>query len=99
MMSIVHGLTFPGVFTPGGLLGAGPQTTAWLYIFWHGGFPLFVVAYAWYGTGESPTRRRGLALLIGMVSVCLLVGGFATIALKGEWLLPPVLAGDHYHRR
>jgi diguanylate cyclase (GGDEF)-like protein len=96
MMSIVHGLTFPGLFVPGGLLGAGPQTTAWLYIFWHGGFPLFVVAYAWYGAGESPTRRRGLALLIGMVSVCLLVGGFAMIALKGQWLLPPVMAGDHY---
>jgi hypothetical protein len=32
-------LSFPGVFAPGGLLGAGPQTTNWLYILWHSGFP------------------------------------------------------------
>lgn len=28
LMAIVHTLTFPGVFAPAGLLGAGPQTTA-----------------------------------------------------------------------
>jgi hypothetical protein len=39
-------LTFPGVFTPGGLLGAGLQTTTWIYILWHAGFPMFVIAYA-----------------------------------------------------
>jgi signal transduction histidine kinase len=39
-------LTFPDVFTPGGLLGAGLQTTNWLYTLWHAGFPLFVIAYA-----------------------------------------------------
>ena len=31
-------LTFPGVVTPGGLLGAGLQSTNWLYILWHAGF-------------------------------------------------------------
>nr|WP_258365367.1 MASE4 domain-containing protein [Burkholderia pyrrocinia] len=36
-------LTFPGVFTPTGLLGAGPHSAAWLWIFWHGGFPFFVI--------------------------------------------------------
>src|ERR1700730_4520139 len=40
-------LTFPGIFTPGGLLGAGlQQSTHWLYILWHAGFPMFVIAYA-----------------------------------------------------
>jgi hypothetical protein len=39
-------LTFPDVFTPGGLLGAGLQTTNWLYTLWHAGFPFFVIAYA-----------------------------------------------------
>src|ERR1700709_2248325 len=34
-------LTFPGVFAPGGLLGAGLQSTVWLYILWHAGFPTF----------------------------------------------------------
>jgi hypothetical protein len=39
-------LTFPGLFAPPGLLGAGLQTTTWLYILWHAGFPMFVIAYA-----------------------------------------------------
>jgi hypothetical protein len=33
-MIVPHALTFPGVFTQTGLLGAGEQTTAWLYVFW-----------------------------------------------------------------
>jgi len=45
-ITIVHGLTFPGVFSPTGLLDSGPQTTAWLYQIWHGGFPLCVLCYA-----------------------------------------------------
>ena len=44
--AIVHALTFPGLFAPAGLLYAGPQTTAWLYKLWHGGFLLFVLGYA-----------------------------------------------------
>ena len=45
-LTVAHALTFPGLFSPTGLLGAGPQSTAWLYMFWHGGFPLLVIAYA-----------------------------------------------------
>ena len=43
---VPHALTFPGVFSATGLLGAGTQTTSWLYCFWHGGFALFLVAFA-----------------------------------------------------
>ena len=56
LMTAVHALTFPGVFAPTGLLGAGPQTTASLYMFWHAGFPLFVLAYAGMKRHEG---RRG----------------------------------------
>jgi diguanylate cyclase (GGDEF)-like protein len=34
---------FPGVFTRNGLLGAGPHSAAWMWIFWHAGFPLLVI--------------------------------------------------------
>jgi len=44
LIAIAHALTFPGLFSPDGLLGAGPQSTAWLYMFWHGGFAVFVMA-------------------------------------------------------
>ena len=45
LMVIPWMLTFPGVFTSDGLLGAGLQTTNWLYTLWHAGFPIFVIAY------------------------------------------------------
>ena len=32
-------LVFPGVFVPGNLMG-GPQSTSWIWCFWHAGFPI-----------------------------------------------------------
>src|SRR6185503_17024332 len=48
-------LAFPGVFAPMGVLG-GPQTAAWLYVLWHCGFPLLVIAYA-ISKDRPPSRR------------------------------------------
>ena len=46
VMNVPHLLTFPGALTPGGLLGAGLQTSVWLAIFWMSGYLLAVVFYA-----------------------------------------------------
>ena len=46
LMVVSHALTFPGAFAPSGLLGGGLQTTPWLFIFWHLGFPVSVIGYA-----------------------------------------------------
>ena len=54
VITVGHALSFPGLFAPGGALGAGPQSTAWIYMFWHGGFPLFVIAYAWMRRVRPP---------------------------------------------
>jgi hypothetical protein len=40
-----HALSFPDAFIKGTLIG-GSQTTAWLWMGWHGIFPLFIVGYA-----------------------------------------------------
>ena len=45
LMIIPHALTFPGAFSPTGLLGAGLQTTASLYWFWHLLFPMALLGY------------------------------------------------------
>src|SRR5258707_6580003 len=50
-------LTFPGVFAPGGLLGAGLQSTSWLYTLWHAGFAIFVIAYAQF-ENAAPIKRQ-----------------------------------------
>ena len=46
VMTVGHALPSPGLFSSTGLLGAGVQSTAWIYMFWHAGFPLFVLGYA-----------------------------------------------------
>lgn len=56
-IALVHALTFPGLFAPTGLLGAGPQTTAWLYMIGHGVFPLCVLGYA-LSKGETGARMK-----------------------------------------
>ena len=91
LMSVVHALTFPGLFTPSGLLGAGPQTTAWLYIFWHSGFPLFVIAYAICSASPPPSwaNRSGLVASFGLVFV--LAGGLTLLATWGQ---APPSCGD-----
>jgi diguanylate cyclase (GGDEF)-like protein len=96
LMSTVHALSFPGLFAPTGLLNAGPQTTAWLYMFWHGGFPLFVIAYTWYGLEEQPAGGGGITILSTVASVVSLVCGLGLLATLGQALLPPIMQGNHY---
>jgi len=99
-IAVAHALTFPGLFAPGGLLGAGPQSTAWLYMFWHGGFPLAVTAYALLGNAPAapaPARTHGgLVVLATVFAVLAAVGGFTFAATAGHALLPAIMDGQHY---
>jgi hypothetical protein len=58
LILIPYALEFPGLFVPGGLLGGGIQSAATIYVIWHCGFPLFVIAYA-FAKGASRARRSG----------------------------------------
>ncbi len=94
LMAILHGLTFPGLFSPTGLLSAGPQTTAWLYMFWHGGFPLFVIGYAACGTDNNAPGSSRAATLVVPVLVIAGVCGATLLATRGQGLLPPIMQGN-----
>jgi signal transduction histidine kinase/CheY-like chemotaxis protein len=100
LMAVSHMLTFPGVFAPTGLLGAGPQSTAWMFMFWHGGFPLCVVAYALLKQERrEPSQERGRAGALVCMSVGMALGavcGFTLLATAGQNLLPPIMRGDHF---
>jgi diguanylate cyclase (GGDEF)-like protein len=96
LMSTVHALSFPGVFTPSGLLGAGPQTTAWLYMFWHGGFPLFVIAYTRYGLQPQPAGDGSITIASTVASIISLVCGLGLLATLGQALLPAIMQDNHY---
>jgi PAS domain S-box-containing protein len=93
LVTISHGLTFPGLFRPSGLLGAGPQSTAWLYMFWHAGFPLFVIAYAALNRDRRVSRR---IIPAAVATVVALVSGFTLVATAGQALLPAIMEGNHY---
>jgi signal transduction histidine kinase len=87
-------LTFPGVFTPGGLLGAGLQSTNWLYVLWHGGFPTFVMAYALL-KDVDPTRglwrgSAGAAILSSVATTAALVCAATFLVTAGDALMPRI---------
>ena len=46
LIALPHMAAFPELFSRDGLLGGGPQTSAWLDALRHGSFPLFVICYA-----------------------------------------------------
>ncbi|WP_374568308.1 response regulator [Ideonella sp.] len=99
-LAIVHAMTFPGLFSPTGLLGAGPQTTAWLYMFWHAGFPLAVLAYV-AQTRRAPEAahwpgRIASAVVGCVVLVLLLALGCGLLATLGREALPAVMQGNRY---
>ncbi|HYS17598.1 MAG TPA: ATP-binding protein [Candidatus Binatia bacterium] len=99
-ITVPHALSFPGLFAPTGLLGAGPQTTAWLYMVWHGGFPLFVIAYVLLGEAGRETGwtwgRPGGAVLCGVAAIAAVVGGITLLVTAGQELLPAVIQGARY---
>jgi membrane-associated sensor protein len=102
LIIIPHALSFPGAFAPTGLLGAREQTTAWLYVFWHGGFPLFVLGYALLRHGEEtgrpdwPIVRPTRALAIAVLAVAAIVAAFTAWAKLGHDYLPVVMQGSDY---
>jgi signal transduction histidine kinase len=96
-MAMIHALTFPGLFAANGLLGAGPQTTAWLYMFWHGGFPLLAIAYALEKDRPRPVALAPVVAILGAVAAVLAAAGaLALLATAGQRLLPAIMHGNHY---
>ena len=98
LIEIAHALSYPGVFSQSGLLGAGMQSTAWIYMFWHGGFPLAVLGYALLKNRPSAVMRGAAGAAIGVCAVAVtgLVIALTLLATLGEASLPPIMAGSHY---
>jgi len=73
LIIVPHALTFPGAFAPAGLFGAGLQTTAWLYIFWHFGLPAAMIGYTFLPrethTLTATTVYWSGAFIAGLVAV------------------------------
>jgi signal transduction histidine kinase len=87
-------LTFPGVFAPSGLLGAGMQSASWLYTLWHAGFPMVVVTYALL-KDRDPAKRlsqgsAGPAIVWSVAITAAVVCAVTVIVTVGHPLLPRI---------
>jgi hypothetical protein len=95
LIVIPHAMTYPGLIAPTGFLGAGTQSTAWLYLFWHLGLPLTVIIYALRkdaDSGKPISEGSPLAAIAwGAAVVLILVCGFTWIATAQEMRLPEIL--------
>src|SRR5215813_8887405 len=85
-------LTFPGILAPSGLLGAGLQTTDWLFNLWHAGFPTFVIAYALLKDAD-PTKglwrgSAGAAILSSVAVTAAVVCAVTVLVTAGQAHLP-----------
>jgi signal transduction histidine kinase len=100
LVMIPYTLAFPGVFEPGqGLIG-GLQSSAWLYVFWHCGFALFVLGFALFKDLDLSTpywslrAREPIVLSLALTITVVLMAVFICIA--GEALLPTIML-DRFH--
>ena len=88
---VAQTLTFPGAFSATGLLGAGPQTAAWLYIPWHLGIPLAAIGYA-----LSKARQGEAREFHGSTSAVIACAAFVSVsaALVVVWAAVEFGAGN-----
>jgi PAS domain S-box-containing protein len=97
--AIAHALSFPGLFAPNGLFNAGSQTTVWLYMVWHGGFPILVLGYGLLKDrdgGPEIAGSVGSAILGSIVAVGVAISVVVWVVTSQHDLLPPLLSGGHY---
>lgn len=99
---IIQLLVFPGVFSSGGLLNAGPQSAIWIWVFWHGGFPaMMLLTFFTERHGQqllaSPKARNKWTWLFILVPITLAT----VIALFATWysyLLPSLIKANSYQQ-
>jgi PAS domain S-box-containing protein len=99
MAAVLHALTFPNLFSANGLLNAGPQTSAWLYMTWHGGFPLFALGYAFLKDGDGGPKIKGStrgSILWSLAAVLTVTAAIVFIVTERHHLLPRLVSEHGY---
>ena len=93
LLFIPYALTYPGAFSPSGLLGAKLNTTGWIAVSWRVATPTAILLYALLkgaDTGAGPVAERRPARIsygvVGAVALAVLVTILTTL---GHDMLPP----------
>ncbi|MCL6728564.1 sensor histidine kinase [Sphingomonas hankyongi] len=93
LLLIPWALTFPGAFSPNGLLGAKINTTGWIAAFWRLSVPIAIFLYAWLKRADEASRpgleRFPTNILAGVLTSIALAIFVTLLATLGHDLLPP----------
>jgi signal transduction histidine kinase len=87
------GLTFPHAFAPTGVLGAGLQTTGYLYIFSRLVFPVAAIAYGVLKSVDRQALRltNRDAILLSLATTIIFAAALVWLATAGSFALPPLM--------
>jgi signal transduction histidine kinase len=97
LLLIPHALTFPGAFSPTGLLDAGINTTGWIATLQRLAFPIVIIQYVQFKRVETAPRLQrerpeGAGLWIAAaISLAIAV---TVLTTAGHDLLPPFYSND-----
>jgi signal transduction histidine kinase len=91
LLLIPHALSYPGAFSPNGLLG-GVDTTAWLVLLRQPAFAIAVIVYALSKSGDlkarSDTERQIPRIPLYILAAIVLAAAITILATSGFGLLP-----------
>jgi diguanylate cyclase (GGDEF)-like protein len=99
-VAAAYAAMFPGLFSPHGLFGAGSQSTSAMYIFWHGGFPLFIIGYTRFDNdGREGSGALARASAFRVIPACIaaviaIVAAYSVFVTAGHEYLPEFILGD-----
>jgi diguanylate cyclase len=93
-------LSFPGLFVTQGPIFGGPQTTIWLWCFWHVGPPAGIFLYVlseWLKPGYIVPSPKRAARLFGIVLTLIFGASIASVTIFHD-LLPILDVDGNYDR-
>ena len=103
LVAAAHLFAFPGVFSPNGLFG-GAQNAAWLWIFWHAGFPLVVILYALIKNLErsmtvaaaAASPSDGIGFVSFIAAAMAIAAALVCVVLAQQDSLPALILNGRY---
>lgn len=100
LLSISHILTFPGVFSNGGLFHANPQSSVWLWVFWHTSFPvgalLYVLLHKPLSRFKPNKKQFDQATGVFVLIVVAVVAVLSYVAIQSPSILPVIIEKNNY---
>jgi PAS domain S-box-containing protein len=92
LFAFVQALAFPGAYAPGGLIGNGDNSAAWLFQLWHTTFPLAVIVYTLSKDSGAAVIRSdpstGVTIAVTIACVVTATAGLTLVATRLSGHLP-----------